>query len=77
MYSWKIVQQGWYDLATPHFIMKHDIGHLRLTPDARARIEIEHCEAAGARPPRLEVGRGGRTQSRLSQRTLPGRSDFP
>jgi len=40
-----LVQQGWFDLATPHFIMKHDIDHLRITPDARARIRTEYYEA--------------------------------
>jgi len=40
-----LVQQGWYDLATPHFVMKHDIDHLRITPEARSRIRIEYYEA--------------------------------
>jgi carboxypeptidase C (cathepsin A) len=40
-----LVQQGWYDLATPHLVMKHDIDHLRITPEARQRIRIEHYEA--------------------------------
>jgi len=40
-----LVQQGWYDLATPHLVMKHDIEHLRITPEARKRIRIEHYEA--------------------------------
>jgi len=40
-----LVQQGWYDLATPHLVMKHDIDHLRITPEARSRIRIEHYEA--------------------------------
>jgi carboxypeptidase C (cathepsin A) len=40
-----LVQQGWYDLATPHFIMKHDIDHLDITPEARARIRTEYYEA--------------------------------
>ena len=40
-----LVQQGWYDLATPHLVMKHDIEHLRITPEARRRIRVEHYEA--------------------------------
>ena len=40
-----LVQQGWYDLATPHLVMKHDIEHLDITADARQRIRIEHYEA--------------------------------
>jgi len=40
-----LVQQGWYDLATPHFVMKHDIDHLRIAPEARSRIRIEYYEA--------------------------------
>lgn len=40
-----LVQQGWYDLATPHLVMKHDIEHLRITPEARSRIRIEHYDA--------------------------------
>jgi len=40
-----LVQQGWYDLATPFFVMKHDIDHLRITPEARSRIRIEYYEA--------------------------------
>jgi len=40
-----LVQQGWYDLATPHLVMKHDIDHLRIPPEARKRIRIEHYEA--------------------------------
>ena len=40
-----LVQQGWYDLATPHLVMKHDIEHLRITPEARQRIRVEHYEA--------------------------------
>jgi len=40
-----LVQQGWYDLATPYLAMKHDIEHLRITPEARQRIRIEYYEA--------------------------------
>jgi carboxypeptidase C (cathepsin A) len=40
-----LVQQGWYDVATPHFATKHDLDHLRITPEARQRIRIEYYEA--------------------------------
>ena len=40
-----LVQQGWYDLATPQLVMKHDLAHLRITPEARSRIRIEYYEA--------------------------------
>lgn len=40
-----LVQQGWYDLATPHLATRHDLDHLRLPPTARSRIRIESYEA--------------------------------
>ncbi len=40
-----LVQQGWYDLATPYFVMQYDIDHLRITPEARKRIRTEYYEA--------------------------------
>lgn len=40
-----LVQQGWYDLATPYAVMKYDIGHLDITAEARKRIRIEYYEA--------------------------------
>jgi carboxypeptidase C (cathepsin A) len=40
-----LVQQGWYDLATPFFATKHDIEHLDITPEARSRIRMEFYEA--------------------------------
>jgi carboxypeptidase C (cathepsin A) len=40
-----LVQQGWYDLATPHLAMKHDLDHLDITPEARDRIRVEYYEA--------------------------------
>jgi carboxypeptidase C (cathepsin A) len=40
-----LVQQGWYDLATPYFAMKYDLDHLDITPEARQRIEIAYYEA--------------------------------
>jgi carboxypeptidase C (cathepsin A) len=40
-----LVQQGWYDLATPYLVMKHDIAHLRIAPEARQRIRFAYYEA--------------------------------
>jgi carboxypeptidase C (cathepsin A) len=40
-----LVQQGHYDLATPHFAMKHDLSKLDITPEARERIRVEYYEA--------------------------------
>jgi carboxypeptidase C (cathepsin A) len=40
-----LVQQGWYDLATPYLAMQHDLEHLDITPEARKRIRIETYEA--------------------------------
>ena len=40
-----LVQQGWYDLATPQLVMKHDIDHLDITAEARRRIRVEYYEA--------------------------------
>jgi carboxypeptidase C (cathepsin A) len=40
-----LVQQGWYDLATPTLATKHDLDHLDIEPEARARIRLELYEA--------------------------------
>jgi len=40
-----LVQQGWYDLATPALATKHDIAHLDIPPGARDRIRMEFYEA--------------------------------
>lgn len=40
-----LVQQGYYDLATPLLATKHDIEHLDITPEARERIRMEYYEA--------------------------------
>ena len=40
-----LVQQGWYDLATPQLVMKHDLDHLDITAEARKRIRVEYYEA--------------------------------
>ena len=40
-----LVQQGWFDLATPHFAMKHDLSKLDITDEARERIRVEYYDA--------------------------------
>ena len=40
-----LVQQGWYDLATPHLATMYDLEHLDITPEARKRIRVEHYDA--------------------------------
>lgn len=40
-----LVQQGYYDLATPTLATKHDIEHMDITPEARERIRLELYEA--------------------------------
>jgi len=40
-----LVQQGYYDLATPTLATKHDIAHLDIAADARERIQVELYEA--------------------------------
>jgi len=40
-----LVQQGYYDLATPTLATKHDIDHLDIPPEARERIRMEFYEA--------------------------------
>ena len=40
-----LVQQGYYDLATPTAATKYDIDHLDIPADARQRIRMEYYEA--------------------------------
>ena len=40
-----LVQQGYYDLATPTLATKHYIAHLDIAPEARQRIRMEFYEA--------------------------------
>lgn len=40
-----LVQQGYYDLATPMHATKHDMAHLDVTEEARGRIRMEFYEA--------------------------------
>ena len=40
-----LVQQGWYDLATPWLATRHNLAHLDITPEARGRIRVAHYDA--------------------------------
>jgi carboxypeptidase C (cathepsin A) len=40
-----LVQQGYYDLATPFLATQHDLEHLRIPQEARQRIEMKFYEA--------------------------------
>ena len=40
-----LVQQGWYDVATPWLATKHDLAHLDIAADARQRIHVSHYDA--------------------------------
>jgi carboxypeptidase C (cathepsin A) len=40
-----LVEQGRFDLATPTHALKYNLGLLRLTPEARARIHVNYHEA--------------------------------
>jgi carboxypeptidase C (cathepsin A) len=40
-----LVQQGYYDLATPMQASKHDVSHLDIPPEARERIRMAYYEA--------------------------------
>ncbi|MGH8242171.1 MAG: S10 family peptidase [Steroidobacteraceae bacterium] len=37
-----LVEQGYYDLATPTHALKYNLDHLRLTPEARSRIRVNY-----------------------------------
>ena len=40
-----LVQQGYYDLATPHFASEYVVEHMDLTEEQRERIDFEYYEA--------------------------------
>jgi carboxypeptidase C (cathepsin A) len=40
-----LVQQGYYDLATPTLATKHDVAHLDVAPEVRERIRMAFYEA--------------------------------
>jgi carboxypeptidase C (cathepsin A) len=40
-----LIQQGYYDLATPYLATKHDMEHLDIPQEARQRIRLELYEA--------------------------------
>ncbi|HVR42188.1 MAG TPA: carboxypeptidase [Thermoanaerobaculia bacterium] len=52
-----LVQQGYYDLATPYFVTEYYVDHLDVPPAARARIHFELYEAGHMmyiHPPSME-----------------------
>ena len=40
-----LVQQGYFDLATPHFVLDYVLNHMDLDEEQRARISVEMYEA--------------------------------
>ena len=40
-----LVQQGYYDLATPHFVLTYVLNHMDLNEEERARITVEMYES--------------------------------
>ena len=40
-----LVQQGYYDLATPHLATEYFLDHLNLSDELRSNIEIAYYEA--------------------------------
>jgi carboxypeptidase C (cathepsin A) len=40
-----LVQQGYYDLATPHFASEYVVEHMNLTEEQRGRIDFQYYEA--------------------------------
>jgi carboxypeptidase C (cathepsin A) len=52
-----LIQQGYFDLATPHFVMEYVVNHMDLDQEQRDRISIEMYEAGHmmyVHPPSLE-----------------------
>lgn len=52
-----LIQQGYYDLATPHFVMEYVVDHMDLDDEQRERISIEMYESGHmmyVHPPSLE-----------------------
>ena len=40
-----LIQQGYFDLATPHFVLEYVVNHMDLDRDQRSRIAVEMYEA--------------------------------
>ena len=40
-----LVQQGYYDLATPHLATEYFVDHLEISDDLRSNIEVAYYEA--------------------------------
>ncbi len=52
-----LIQQGYYDLATPHFVMEYVVNHMDLDDEQRERISIEMYESGHmmyVHPPSLQ-----------------------
>ena len=52
-----LVQQGYFDLATPHFVLDYVLNHMDLDAEQRSRITVEMYEAGHmmyVHPPSLE-----------------------
>jgi carboxypeptidase C (cathepsin A) len=52
-----LIQQGYFDLATPHFVLDYVLSHMDLDAEQRARIRVEMYEAGHmmyVHPPSLE-----------------------
>jgi carboxypeptidase C (cathepsin A) len=52
-----LIQQGYFDLATPHFVLDYVLSHMDLDAEQRARISVEMYEAGHmmyVHPPSLE-----------------------
>lgn len=52
-----LIQQGYFDLATPHFVLEYVVNHMDLDASQRARIAVEMYEAGHmmyVHPPSLE-----------------------
>ena len=52
-----LIQQGYFDLATPHFVLDYVLNHMDLDEEQRARITVEMYEAGHmmyVHPPSLE-----------------------
>ena len=58
-----LVQQGYYDLATPHFVMEYVVNHMDLDAEQRERIEIENFSA---RAMRSSASRSGSTDTKTT-----------
>ena len=40
-----LVQQGYFDLATPYGVTDYVLNHMELSPDIRQNLTVEHYQA--------------------------------